>query len=100
MTRLLRAYLCVNYGAAFFQNNLPGTPFEVQLMLINSGQTPAYKVRFKAQIDVLPYPLPTDFAFAAPENPGDSESTLGGHAPPITLTKIMSRLCSEEELAQ
>jgi Sec-independent protein translocase protein TatA len=100
MTRLLRAYLCVNFGAAFFQNNIPGSPFEVQLLLINAGQTPAYRVRFKARIDILPCQLPQDFDFEVVDNPEDSESTLGGHAPPITLTKIMSRLCSEKELAE
>jgi hypothetical protein len=100
MTRLLRAYVCVNFGTAIFQN--PGTQyrFEVRLLLINAGQTPAYKVAFKVRTDVLPYPLPQNFDFAVPDNPAGSENTLGGHAPPITLTGVVDRLYSEEEVAE
>jgi hypothetical protein len=96
----LRAYVCVNFGAAVFQNPATRRGFEVQLLLVNAGQTPAYKVGFKLRTEVLPFPLPQDFDFAVPENPASSESTLGGHAPPITLTGVVPRLYSEEEVAE
>jgi hypothetical protein len=100
MPRLLRAYVCVNFGFTIPQNQETGYRFEVRLLLINAGQTPAYKVGFKTRADVLSYPLPQDFDFAIPDNPAGSESTLAGHAPAITLTGVVDRLYSEEEVAE
>jgi hypothetical protein len=102
MPRLLRAYVCVNFGVAIFQNPDTQFRFEVQLFLINVGQTPAYKVAYKVRTDVLPFPLPQEFDFdsAVPENPTGSETTLGGHAPAITLTGIVDRLYSPEEVTE
>ena len=100
MPRLLRAYVCVDFGAAHFQKPETGFKFEVRLLLINAGQTPAYKVAFKVRADVLPFPLPQDFDFAVPDNPAGSESTLGGHAPPITLTGVVGWLYNEAEVAE
>ena len=48
MTRQLRAYLCVNFNAAGFQNPEAKFLFEVRLSLINVGFTPGYKVSFRA----------------------------------------------------
>jgi hypothetical protein len=100
MTRLLRAYVCVNFGEAVFQNTLTKYRFEARVLLINAGQTPAYKVAFKVRADILPFPLSQDFDFAVLDNPASSESTLGGHAPPVTLTGVVDRLCSDQEIIE
>jgi hypothetical protein len=99
MTRLLRAYLCVNFGAAAFQNSETGSKFELNLQLINAGQTPGYKVGYRAYTEVFPFPLPQDFAFSLPEVPANSESTLG-HGQHTILTGLMHRLCSAEEITE
>jgi hypothetical protein len=100
MTRLLRAYVCVSFGEAAFQNSETKDRFVARVGLINAGQTPAYKVAFKVRADVLPFPLAQDFNFAVPDNPASSESTLGGHAPPITLTGVVDRLYSDQEIIE
>jgi hypothetical protein len=100
MTRLLRAYVCANFGDATFQNPSTGFRLQARLLLSNAGQTPAYSVGFKARADVLPFPLPPDFNFEVPEDPAGSQTTLGGHQPPITLTLVVDRLYSEEEIAE
>jgi hypothetical protein len=75
MTRQLRAYLCVNFYGAIFQNREQEFPrFEVRLQLVNVGPTPRYKVSYKARADVLPFPLPDDFSFVLPDIPTGSES--------------------------
>jgi len=70
------------------------------VQLINAGQTPAYKIAFKVRADVLPFPLPQDFDFTVPENPASTETTLGGHAPPITLTGVVAGYTQMRKLAQ
>jgi hypothetical protein len=99
MTRLLRAYLCVNFGKAWFQKPETNFKFEVRVQLINAGQTPGYKVSHRAHADILPFPLPQDFAFPLPDIPTGSESTLG-HGQPLILAAVVDRLYSEEEVAE
>jgi hypothetical protein len=99
MTRLLRAYLCVNFGAAAFQKPETGYRFEARLQLINAGQTPGYKVGFRAHADVLPFPLPQDFDFSLPDIPFGSETTLG-HGQHMILTGIVDRVYSEQEVTE
>ena len=99
MTRQLRAYLCVNFNAAGFQNPETKFLYEVNLHLINVGYTPGYKVSFRAQVDVLPFPLPADFAFPLPDAPGGSESTLG-HGQNLIMGGVVNRIYSEEEAAE
>jgi hypothetical protein len=99
MTRLLRAYLCINFGSAAFQKAETNFKFEVRLQLINAGQTPGYKVSYKAHADVLPFPLPPDFDFSLPDIPTPSQSTLG-HGQSLILTGIVDRIYSEQEVAE
>jgi hypothetical protein len=99
MTRQLRAYLCVNFGAAFFQNPETKFLFEVRLNLINVRFTPGYKVSFRAHVDVFQFPLPADFTFSLPDIPAGSESTLG-HGQGMIIGKTANRIYSEEEAAE
>jgi hypothetical protein len=63
------------------------------------GYTPGYKVSFRAQVDVLPFPLPRDFAFPLPDTPGGSESTLG-HGQNLIMGGVVNRIYSEEDAAE
>jgi Sec-independent protein translocase protein TatA len=100
MTRQQRAYLCVNFATAAFQNRETTFRFEVRLVLINVGLTPGYKVSYKARADVLPFPLPDDFDFSLPDIPTGSETTLGGFGQNLILSAIVDRIYSEEEEAE
>jgi len=99
MTRQLRAYLCVNFASAGFQNPETKTPFGVSLDLVNVGFTPGYKVSFRAFIDVLEFPLPSDFTFPLPDIPAGSESTLG-HGQSLIMGGIVNRIFSQEEAVE
>jgi hypothetical protein len=99
MTRMMRAYLCFNFGAAKFQAQEKAFKFEVQVQLVNAGQTPGYKVGCRTHTDILPFPLPADFAFPLPDIPIGSESTIG-HGQQLTITGIVDRFYSEEEVAE
>jgi hypothetical protein len=99
MTRLLRAYLCVNFGAAIFQRPETNFRFEVRFQLVNAGQTPAYKVAYKAHAAILPFPLPEDFDFSLPNVPAGSESTLG-HGQHLIMSGAVDRLYSEDQVAE
>jgi hypothetical protein len=50
MSRQLRAYLCVNFATAGFQNTETKFRFEVRLNLLNAGFTPGYKVSYRARV--------------------------------------------------
>jgi hypothetical protein len=99
MAKQLRAYLCVNFHSAGFQNPETKFLFEVRLNLINAGFTPGYKVSFRSHVDVLEFPLSGNFTFPLPDAPSGSESTLG-HGQSLIMGGIVSRIYSEEEGAE
>jgi hypothetical protein len=61
--RQLRAYLVVNIGGAVYQEREKNLKFEGKPLLVNTGQTPARKVRYKAQSAILPFPPSDNFVF-------------------------------------
>ncbi len=59
----LRAYVSVSIGPAIYQERRAqdvggDLMFEARPLLINTGQTPAKNLRFKARAAILPVPLP------------------------------------------
>jgi hypothetical protein len=62
--RQLRAYLTVGVGGAVYQEREKGTPFGVLPILINTGQTPAYEVKWVIKAAVLPKELPANYALS------------------------------------
>jgi hypothetical protein len=100
MLRQQRAYLCVNFQTAGFQNRQNSFRFEVRLLLTNVGMTPGYKVRYKARAEVLPSSLPDDFDFSLPDVSTGSESTLGGFGQNLILRAVADKFYSEEEAAE
>jgi hypothetical protein len=80
-----RAYLSAIFTAAGYQD--ANHVFEVQAALRNHGNTPAYDVTFRAVAELLPVPIPDDFAFPLPDDTaGPSVSLM---APGIT--KLITR---------
>ena len=61
--RQLRAYLGVEWLGALPQKQEPPYRFEIRMSLVNTGPTPAHEITYKAEIAVLPNPLPDNFDF-------------------------------------
>jgi hypothetical protein len=74
--RQMRAYVCVVVNTATFQDRANDLKFASIPAMLNTGNTPAYKVSFRAAADILPVPLPDDFSFPLPDDPVGS-GTLG-----------------------
>lgn len=75
--RQLRAYLAVVIGGGVYQDREKNLRFEGKPLMINTGQTPAHKIRFITRAAILPIPLPKEADL--PETGSDSvgETTLG-----------------------
>jgi hypothetical protein len=78
----MRAYLSVRIHLGIYQERTNNLRFEVRPLLINTGQTPAYEVRYVANADVLEFPLPDGFSFPPL---GDAHSIFGLLAPQQTM---------------
>jgi hypothetical protein len=89
---VMRAYLTVVVGTAIWQERRVGQSdlkFEARPHLLNTGNTPARKVRVRIQADILPVPVPEDFGFPLPEEPIKSaEGTVGAHQTNILLGMV------------
>lgn len=70
LAKQARAYVAVLTGGAIYQDRDKHLQFEGGSVLVNSGMTPAHRVRHRAQAAILPHPLPEDFAFPLPAEPG------------------------------
>jgi len=62
----MRAYLTVIIGGGLYQERNKNLKFEGRPILINTGQTPARKVGYRASAAILPVELPEDFSFPLP----------------------------------
>jgi hypothetical protein len=62
--RQLRAYVYI-VGKDFLIQGQEHERFVNQIRILNSGQTPAYKLRIQSVTRTLPYPLPAEFDFDA-----------------------------------
>jgi hypothetical protein len=74
----LRAYLTVVIFDGIYQDREKNLRFEAKPMIINTGQTPAHNVGFRAKAAILPEKFPSDFAFPLPDEIVGA-ATLGPH---------------------
>jgi hypothetical protein len=95
--RQMRAYVCVNFGNVIQQDNATDYHFEVRLLLVNVGPTPAYDVGYTAHADVLPFPLPNDFSFPVANIHPGSASTLGA-GQNFLMTGVVDKMYSDKEI--
>lgn len=63
----MRAYLTVLIGGGIYQEREKNLKFEGKPNIINTGHTPAHRVRHKVKSSILAVPLPQDFAFPLPQ---------------------------------
>jgi hypothetical protein len=80
--RQLRAYLSVIIGQAIYQERRDEDKggdlmFECRPLLVNSGQTPARGIQFKARSAILPSPLPKEIHLPEEPDEGSGGSILG-----------------------
>ena len=82
--QVMRAYLTVTVGAGIYQERRgqgqADLKFEARPNLINTGATPARKVRVKIKADILPVPIPKNHDFSLPENElNTGDDNVGAH---------------------
>lgn len=95
----LRAYIMLGLGAVVPQNKDTGYRYDVRLTLQNVGNTPANKLAFNLQTDLLPLPLPADFKIPAfdPVSAGTQPPTVGPHQNSL-VNAVAPRIYSDEEV--
>jgi hypothetical protein len=100
---ILRAYLTVNVGHALFQERRgagqPDLRFEARPNLVNTGNTPASKVKIRIVADILPFPIAEDFDFPLPAVDANSKDagTVGAHQSYI-LYAMLDRFVPDAEV--
>jgi hypothetical protein len=96
INKQMRAYLFVVVGSGAFQDRASNLKFAAAPTLVNAGNTPAYKVAYRAKTAILPIPIPNDFTFPLPEEPVGG-TPLGPHQN-ATLNAIADDFCPDEEV--
>lgn len=90
-----RAYLSAAFNSAIFQD--ANHVFEVQISLLNRGNTPAYDVTFKATAEIVPVPLPDDFGFPLPDSSaGISVSLIAPGTTKLINRRVSGRVPDNE----
>jgi hypothetical protein len=92
----MRAYISVSIGGAVYQERAKNLRFQGKPVLINSGFTPAHKVRHKSNAAILPIPLPQDFGYPLPET--DLGASLIGPRQQAVLSPIVDGFVADEEV--
>jgi hypothetical protein len=80
---IMRAYVTTLIGGAVYQERRVGQgdlKFEAKVTVLNTGNTPARKVRIRKKAEILPVPIPQDFAYPLPDFEVNSTyATIGAH---------------------
>jgi hypothetical protein len=97
--RQMRPYLSVRFGSVVLQDRETNYRFEVRMILVNTGHTPAHNVSYNAKADILPSPLAENFMFEIPESPAGSAGVLGPQQVFI-ISASVDRMYSDEEIAE
>ena len=98
--RQLRAYLTVGIGEAIYQERrMPEKPdlmFEARPLLINTGETPAHGIRFKARAAILPVPLPREVNL--PETFDDGMDSMLGPNQSANMFAVVDGFCHDQDV--
>ena len=90
-----RAYLSVFFDSAFYQD--VNHVFEVTAVIRNHGNTPAYDVVFKATAQIVPVPVPEDFAYLLPDDSaGASVSLIAPGTTKLIVRAVPGRISDSE----
>jgi hypothetical protein len=91
-----RAYLSALFNTAIFQD--ANHSFEVQAILRNHGNTPAYDVTFEAVAQIVPAPIPEDFAFPLPEDAAGTSVSLIAPGTTKLIARVLSRKVPDDQV--
>jgi hypothetical protein len=93
----MRAYLAVGIGFAVYQVRLDNKKFEGKPLVINTGQTPALKVRHRSKAAILSIPLPNDFNYPLPDE--DAGASMLGAQRTANISAIVEEFVSDADVA-
>ena len=99
---VMRAYLTVIIGNAIYQERRVGQgdlKFEAKPILVNTGNTPARKIKIRIAADILPVPPPEGFKLPPPdENLARDAGMLGAHLN-ATMSGMVKDFVPDSEVA-
>lgn len=81
----LRGYLSIQFVGVVPQDNQTGYRFEPRVFILNTGHTPAYKVRHRINANVLSFPTPAEFDFPLPTSIRKGASAHSAHNSGLSL---------------
>ena len=100
---VMRAYLTVSIGTALYQERRgPGQTdlkFEGRPNLLNTGNTPARKVRIRTAADILPIPIPETFQFSLPDESEIKDAGIVGAHQTYILAGTVKDFVPDSEVA-
>lgn len=97
--RFMRAHLSVTPRGWVKQNRETVYPYEISMLVKNSGNTPAYNVTTTIRLDVFAHPLPEDIDLSLPPTL-DIKMSIAAHSQDTFITGRLNRLLSDEEIEQ
>jgi len=99
---VMRAYLTVIIGNAIYQERRIGQgdlKFEAKPILVNTGNTPARKIKIHIAADILPVPQPEGYELPPPdENLAKDAGMLGAHLN-ATMSGVVKDFVPDSEVA-
>jgi len=91
----MRAYLTVGLGSGIYQDRDKCYQFQARPNILNTGQTPAFKVKANVRAALLPNPLPDDFEF--PLDDLIDSAPLAPHHPVIFVAPV-NEWCNDPDV--
>ncbi|WP_211625873.1 hypothetical protein [Paraburkholderia domus] len=92
----MRAYLSVVMNGGSFQERDKEIRFGINPILVNSGNTPAHRIRYWAKAGVYDFPLPDNFDFPDGEDSVVTSFALGPHQS-VVLNAGLAGLVADDE---
>ena len=97
--RFMRAHLSVFPRGWVKQNMETGQPYEIHVLINNSGNTPAYNVTTTISLDIFPFPLPEEIDLSLPPTL-DIKMSIAAHSQDTFIVGRLNRLITNEEFEQ
>jgi len=98
--RQLRAYVLIKKTKVFVERNYDIFTIQAHVHYLNSGQTPAYKLRIAGRLVILPYPLQKGFDLPIPEFPEFASTFAMGKDQHTFLVVDADRPYAKDEMGE
>ena len=70
------------------------------MLVVNTGHTPAYNVRHRANVNFLPFPLPADFDFPLPDPSSEGSLVTVNPQQNYIASGIAPRVYTDDEVTE